>query len=59
MYSSEEPVYPTLDGGTCTVPADETNLKLDCETGMGSISHITAVFGFMAAGYVVNFIAKK
>ncbi len=59
VYSSEEPVYPTVDGGTCTIPEDETNLKLDCSTGMGSISHITAVFGFMAAGHVINFIAKK
>ena len=59
VYSSEEPVYPTIDGGICTIPDEETNLKLDCETGMGSISHITAVFGFMAAGHVINLIAKK
>ena len=59
VYSSEEPVYPTADGGTCAIPDSETNLKLDCETGMGSVSHITAIFGFMAAGYVINCIAKK
>lgn len=59
VYSAEEPVYPTADGGTCTIPDAETNLKLDCETGMGSVSHITAVFGLMASGHVVNFIAKQ
>jgi tRNA A37 threonylcarbamoyladenosine dehydratase len=59
VYSPEEPVYPTSDGGTCSVPDSETNLKLDCESGMGSVSHITALFGFMAAGHVINTIAKK
>lgn len=59
VYSSEEQVYPTADGGTCAIPDSETNLKLDCETGMGSVSHITAIFGFMAAGHVINFIVKK
>ena len=59
VYSSEEQVYPTSDGGTCAIPDSETNLKLDCETGMGSVSHITAIFGFMAAGHVINSIVKK
>lgn len=59
VYSAEEPVYPTKSGEVCSVPDDEANLKLDCETGMGSISHITAIFGFMAAGHVINLIAKK
>lgn len=58
VFSAEEPVYPTATGETCTIPDAETNLKLDCETGMGSVSHITAVFGFMAAGHVINSIAK-
>ncbi|MDO9181027.1 MAG: ThiF family adenylyltransferase, partial [Bacteriovorax sp.] len=53
VYSSEEPVFPTSDGGLCSTADNETNLKLDCETGMGSITHITGVFGFMAAGHVI------
>ena len=59
VYSPEEPIFPTVDGGTCNVPDPDTNLKLDCETGMGSVSHITAVFGFMAAGHVINSISKN
>lgn len=60
VYSPEEPVYPTSEGGiTCKIPEAETNLKMDCETGMGSVSHITAVFGLMAAGHIVNSIAKS
>ncbi len=58
VYSPEEAIYPTADGGTCNVPDPESNLKLDCESGMGSVSHITALFGLMAAGHVVNKIAR-
>jgi tRNA A37 threonylcarbamoyladenosine dehydratase len=59
VYSAEDSVYPTAEGGTCKIPDPETNLKLDCESGMGSVSHMTAIFGFMAAGHVTNYIAKK
>ncbi|MBY0415439.1 MAG: tRNA threonylcarbamoyladenosine dehydratase [Bdellovibrionales bacterium] len=59
VFSPEEPVYPTSEGGTCSVPDSESNLKLDCESGMGSVTHITALFGLMAAGHVTNTIAKK
>jgi tRNA A37 threonylcarbamoyladenosine dehydratase len=59
VYSPEDSVYPTAEGGTCNIPDPESNLKLDCESGMGSVSHMTAMFGFMAAGHVINTIAKK
>ena len=59
IYSPEEPIFPTADGGTCNVPDEESNLKLDCQTGMGSVSHITAVFGFMAAGHVINDLSRS
>jgi len=58
VFSPEEVTYPTTDGGTCNVPDPESNLMLDCESGMGSASHITAIFGLMAAGHVVNTLAK-
>ena len=58
VFSPEEPMFPTADGGICSTPDTETNLKLDCETGMGSVSHITSIFGLMAAGHVVNTIAR-
>jgi tRNA A37 threonylcarbamoyladenosine dehydratase len=59
VYSAENSVYPTADGGTCNTPDPESNLKMDCESGMGSVSHITAMFGFMAAGHVINTLAQK
>ena len=59
VFSPEDTIYPTAEGGTCNIPDPETNLKLDCESGMGSVSHITALFGLMAAGHVVNSVAMK
>lgn len=59
VYSPEDPFYPTKEGTVCKTPDPETNLTLDCESGMGSVSHITAIFGFMAAGFVVNSLTKS
>lgn len=59
VYSPEDAVYPTSEGGTCNVPDKETNLKMDCSSGMGSVTHITSIFGMMAAGHAINVIAKN
>ncbi len=59
VFSPEGPMFPTADGGVCSMPDADTNLKMDCETGMGSVSHITSIFGLMAAGHAVNTIAKN
>lgn len=53
VYSPEEPIFPKNDGTVCLVADSDTNLRLDCETGMGSITHITGTFGFMAASHVI------
>lgn len=57
VFSAEDPVFPTANGETCSIPDPETNLKLDCESGMGSITHVTATYGMLAAGYVINIVA--
>lgn len=54
VYSAEEQMFPKSDGSVCNIADLETNLKLDCETGMGSVTHITGIFGFMAASHVIN-----
>jgi tRNA A37 threonylcarbamoyladenosine dehydratase len=54
IYSAEEPMFPKSDGTVCSVADLETNLRLDCETGMGSVTHVTGVFGLMAAGHVID-----
>jgi tRNA A37 threonylcarbamoyladenosine dehydratase len=59
VYSPEEPMFPKSDGTVCKVVDLETNLKLDCETGMGSVTHITGTFGFMAASHVIHQIINS
>lgn len=57
VYSSEEPWYPKSDGSVCEMKEADTSIKLDCETGMGSITHLTGTFGFMAASHVIHHLA--
>ena len=59
VYSPEEPMFPKSDGTVCAIADVETNLRLDCETGMGSITHITGTFGFLAASYVIDQITRE
>lgn len=59
VYSAEDQIFPTNDGQVCPIPDLDTNLKLDCESGMGSVTHITGIFGFMAASHVIDQLALK
>jgi tRNA A37 threonylcarbamoyladenosine dehydratase len=54
VYSVENPVFPTVDGGVCSDRAEAASLRLDCATGYGTASFITGTFGLMAASIVVN-----
>jgi tRNA A37 threonylcarbamoyladenosine dehydratase len=38
--------------------AGEQSLRMDCNSGYGAVSFVTGVFGFAAAGWVVNRIAR-
>lgn len=52
IYSSEISVTPEV----CEQP---TSGRLDCQTGYGSLVHITAVFGFKAAEIIICQIKKN
>jgi len=68
VYSDEQLVYPDGQGGVSAQrPGSdsgqgdsgqgESNNALNCAGGMGSITHVTASFGFAASAYVLNKIA--
>jgi tRNA threonylcarbamoyladenosine dehydratase len=59
VSSFEPSVYPDGQGGVCDKPQAGTTGKLDCETGMGSASFITGIFGLMATSAVVEILLKK
>jgi tRNA threonylcarbamoyladenosine dehydratase len=49
VYSPETPTAPE----SC-----EAGLRMDCNSGYGAVTFVTGVFGFAAAGWVVNEIAS-
>ncbi|MAA66441.1 MAG: tRNA cyclic N6-threonylcarbamoyladenosine(37) synthase TcdA [Alteromonadaceae bacterium] len=60
VYSLEQLTYPTGDGDVCLQkPATDGPVRLDCATGFGAASPVTATFGLFAASRLLNRIARK
>ena len=59
VYSPEEPLFPKADGSICNIAEVGSSLKLDCESGMGSATHLTGSFGFIAASFVIEELVSK
>lgn len=57
VFSSERAVFPTAEGGLCRTGRQSSNLTLDCNSGFGTASFVTGVYGFAAASLVVRTIA--
>lgn len=64
VYSDEQLVYPDGKGGlSASRPVDVkgeagSSNALNCAGGLGSITHVTASFGFLVAAQVLNSLAK-
>ncbi len=59
VYSLENVRYPQADGSVCgTRPAGTDSFKLDCGGGLGAATHVTASFGFVAVGRVLQMLLK-
>lgn len=54
VFSREQAVYPSADGGVCTTPDKSAPLKLDCSSGFGTATFVTGAFGFIASSLVVD-----
>jgi tRNA threonylcarbamoyladenosine dehydratase len=51
-------MYPQADG-SCSAEAElGTSLRMDCASGFGAATFVTGVFGFVAAGEVVQRIGS-
>ncbi len=70
VYSSEQLHYPNSEGELCSTQtaSDKTQsnqgtntpLRLDCASGFGAVSMVTASFGMMAASRLIErFLAKN
>lgn len=61
VYSDEQAVYPDGKGGLSkqrpSVEQRESSSGLGCDSGVGSITHVTASFAFLAVSHVLEKIA--
>ena len=54
VFSDEPQVYPQCDGTVSPLRPDTGDLRLGCGTGLGSVTHVTAAFGMIASGRVLE-----
>lgn len=55
VFSVEQLTYPAANGQTClTKNQAQGTKKMDCATGFGAITNVTATFGFVAVSYVLE-----
>ena len=55
VFSTEQLTYPATNGQTCLMKSQAQGAKkMDCESGFGAITTVTATFGFVAVSYVLN-----
>jgi len=59
VYSTEQQRYPDADGSVDFAKPGVKGAHLDCASGFGSVTHITATFGFVAAARAIEALIKK
>ena len=62
IYSDEQLMYPDGEGGLRSQRpendfSDGKSTALNCAGGIGSVTHVTATFGFFASAFVLNKLA--
>ena len=59
VFSTQQKIFPDQCGNVSTRKPGIHGVHLDCRFGYGSVSYVTAVFGFMAVSRVINQLIKK
>ena len=55
VFSTEQAVYPQADGSVCqTKPEAGGSMKMDCASGFGAATVVTATFGFAAVARIIE-----
>ena len=57
VFSDEAQVFHQCDGRVSTERPDHGGQHLSCATGLGTATHVTAAFGMIAAGRVLEHLA--
>lgn len=60
VYSEEQQVYPTAEGGVCQQKPEGSNANgLNCEGGFGSVMTVTSTFAMAAVSHVLKKLASN
>ena len=60
VFSTEQAVYPQDDGTVCqTKPEVGGSMKMDCSSGFGATTMVTATFGFVAVSRIIEKLTKQ
>lgn len=60
VYSTEQLVYPDENGEVCQAKQSSNgSTRLDCNTGFGAITHVTASFAFFAVSKALTKLIKR
>ncbi len=59
VFSDEPRVFLQCDGAIGEARADGSGQRLGCDSGLGSVTHVTAAFGMTAAGRVLDYLARQ
>ena len=58
VLSREPLIYPQTRPGACEADQQESDLRLDCDTGFGTATFVTGTFGFVAAARIIHRLAE-
>ncbi len=60
VFSTEQLSYPDMNGEVCQQKSEsDGNMKMDCATGFGASSMVTASFAFVGVAFMLKKIIKK
>ncbi|KPU82012.1 sulfur acceptor protein CsdL [Psychromonas sp. PRT-SC03] len=60
VFSTEQLSYPDMQGEVCKEKADaDGNMKMDCESGFGASTMVTASFAFIGVSFMLKKMLKK
>ncbi|WP_281648704.1 tRNA cyclic N6-threonylcarbamoyladenosine(37) synthase TcdA [Parendozoicomonas sp. Alg238-R29] len=63
VFSEEAARYPQPDGSVCEkkpgATADMESMKMDCASGFGAATMVTATFGFVAVSRIIEKLTRK
>jgi tRNA A37 threonylcarbamoyladenosine dehydratase len=59
VFAAEHSVFPQSDGTVCAEVEPGSQLRLNCDAGLGTATHVTGTFGFVAASEAIRAILSR